>query len=135
MEPDRMFWNQLERHWRPDDDDLERDALQSVLIHLRRRLPQTEAEHLFGQLPPSIGTLSLEPQTLQQEIEGERPVDTVDAEGFVETVGREVGVPVPVAEQATEAVFAAVKHALPVDETRHVAGLMPTGLRNLWLRA
>ncbi len=135
MENDELFWSQVERRWLAESDDLERDAVQSVLIHLRRRLPQTEAEHLFGQLPTPIGSLSLEPGILQQEIEGGRAVDTLDATEFIHAVGSELETSDDVAEQATEAVFGAVKRVLPIDETRHVAGLMPSGLKEVWLRA
>ncbi|SCZ64123.1 DUF2267 domain-containing protein [Thiohalomonas denitrificans] len=135
METDRMFWEQMERRWLPENDDLERDAVQSVLIHLRRRISQEEAEHLFAQLPPPIGSLSLEPSILQQEIEGKRPVDTLDASEFIHAVGSELEVPDDVAEQATEAVFGAVKRVLPIEETNHIAWLMPTDLREVWLRA
>ncbi|WP_303905889.1 DUF2267 domain-containing protein [Thiohalomonas denitrificans] len=135
MEKDQLFWDQVERRWLPENDDLERDAVQSVLIHLRRRIPQEEAEHLFGQLPSSIGSLSLEPRLLQQEIEGGRPVDALDAPEFFRVVGSELETSDDIAEKATEAVFGAVKRVLPIKETKHVAGLMPTELRKVWLRA
>lgn len=127
----QQFRDALHESWRADDPEKETAAVRSVLIHLRRRLPGPEVEHLEAELPPDIRQLWAEPRL---ERPGRKaPIEETDYGQFMAAVQTEAGLPSTAdAEIVTRAVFRALGRFISAEEQSHVANQLPKGLKDIW---
>lgn len=125
------FWGLVHERWSAAERRQEENVALSVLVHLARRLPGPEAQHLKERLP--------EPLQQWPELEPERrradqpPAERLGYTDFVFTIAQENGIADPGdADAATRGVFHALGRILPDEERRHIAAQLPQDFRLVW---
>jgi len=107
-----------------------RRATAAVLHALRDRLSPEEARQAAAQLPSELKTL-----WWAGPVPGRVPIKMHRHE-FLERVKREGALPdLRVAEQATDAVFAALKEQLSDGESDDILAQLPRDLKRVWVHA
>jgi uncharacterized protein (DUF2267 family) len=118
------FWEALRDRFTPGSEEELRSVTHHVLLHLRHRLPDDEAQMLFAVLPAEIAPLGAS--------ESAGHAERLDAPAFYAHVGREAHVPQALAEEATGAVFGVLRRVVPLPTAARIERALPDRLRAVW---
>lgn len=107
----------------------------AVLLTLRSQLSVVEIYDIYETLPEDIDVL-WEGSLLQRIMSRLQSLREMDKDDFIEQVREAADIKTTKeAEQATEAVFLALKEAIPDREVDHITDDLPDDLSDLWKAA